>query len=89
MDMEVDKPWHHIAAGKIDLLISRSLVAGGDERLDTVAVYQDGQARPGLHSFRSVQQDTVNQSVFHSAQLLFLHLFANIKGPGAYSPLGS
>ena len=89
VDMEVDKPWHHIAAGKIDLLISRSLVAGGDEGLDTVAVYQDGQARPGLHSFRSVQQDTVNQGVFHSAQLLFLHLFANIKGPGAYSPLGS
>ena len=48
VDMEVDKPWHHIAAGKIDLLISRSLVAGGDEGLDTVAVYQDGQARPGL-----------------------------------------
>lgn len=49
----------------------RPLVAGGDEGLDTVAVYQDGQARAGLHSFRSVQQDTVNQGVFHSAHIAF------------------
>ena len=89
VDMEVNKPWHHIAAGQVDPFIIRSLCASGDDGLDPVAVYKDAQARPGLHSFRSVQQDTVNQGVFHSAQLLFLHLFANIKGPGAYSPLGS
>ena len=89
VDMEVNKPRHHIAAGQVDPFIIRSLCAGGDDGLDPVAVYKDAQARPGLHSFRSVQQDTVNQGVFHSAQLLFLHLFANIKGPGAYSPLGS
>ena len=73
VDMEVNKPRHHIAAGQVDPFIIRSFRAGGDDGLDPVTVYKDTQARPGLHGLRAVQQDTVYQCVFHRIRSFLFH----------------